>query len=93
MNETDKNESMQKMFMDELFAEVEIAIERARDIQNRFSGGKTRQDAEFIELRLMDVAERLALAGQHAKEGLKRLHATFKGNGIGLRADWRGEIK
>ena len=40
MNEAEINEAKRKMFMDELFTEVEIAIGLARDIQKRVSGGK-----------------------------------------------------
>jgi hypothetical protein len=68
-------ESALKMFMDDLFSDVALAIERARDIRKDSRKGEIKRDAEFIEQTLIGVAEKLADKGQRAKQ---QLHSLIK---------------
>ena len=67
------NEMTLKMFIDGLFFEVELAIMRAREIQERSRKGGIKRDAEFIEQTLMRVAQDLADHGQRAKQRFESL--------------------
>jgi hypothetical protein len=62
-----------KMFMDDLFVDVALGIERAREIQKKSPKGGVKRDAEFIEQTLMGVAEKLADNGQRAKQKFENL--------------------